>query len=57
MSRRDFELIAWTLKRYAEDRNRGVMPCGLARTNGRFDRERFLRACQPALPERLSLWA
>lgn len=58
MSRRDFELIAWTLKRYAEDRFGGELPEGLAeafadalaRTNDRFDRGRFLRACEPAAP-------
>lgn len=54
LTRQHFELIAWVLKRYAEDRNDGRMPCGLAEafadalgsTNGRFDRGRFLRACE-----------
>ena len=58
LTRRHFELIAWVLKRYAEDRNGGVMPCGLAEafadalagTNGRFDRDRFTRAAMPAVP-------
>ena len=56
LTRRHFELIAWVLRRYAEDRNGGTMPCGLAEafadalagTNGRFDRERFIRAATPA---------
>jgi hypothetical protein len=54
MSRKDFELIAYVLRRYSEDRQ--PLPAGLleafadalAGTNPRFNRERFRRAATAA---------
>ncbi len=52
MSRKDFELIAYVLRRYGEDRE--ALPLGLiesfadalAGTNPRFQRQRFLDAAR-----------
>jgi hypothetical protein len=49
MSRKDFELIAATIRGFADTASAEVaaheFARALARTNARFDRDRFLKAC------------
>ena len=48
MTRRDFELIAGVLRETnATPEQAQAFASALAATNPRFDRERFLSACQP----------